>query len=126
MKKLLGDILNTASLALENRGPTTPAMLRGGRMTKLKGEAASYSPDLGLTVLVNSAEDGAGKSVGRIASSALRWSCAPIAILASGFGMAAPAAAQDSCTTTGVDEVTCDDGGAPATTTQTAATGLGD
>ena len=122
MKKILGDI-HAAGLDMEIRGPMTPAVLRGGRMTKQRGEAASFSPDLGLTATGEEAASPRRGSAGQIASSALRWGSAPIAILASGFGLAAPAAAQDACAPTGPGVFSCDDDGAAATTSQVIAGG---
>jgi hypothetical protein len=103
---------------LDTRGRAVSAMLRGGRMTKHKGEAASYSPELGVAALVTPVTPQG--SVFAMAAAALRWSTAPIAILASGLAFAAPAAAQDQCAPTGPggDIFICADNGAPATTPQ--------
>ncbi|MEE4207054.1 MAG: hypothetical protein V2I39_12240, partial [Erythrobacter sp.] len=119
MKKILDGAINAATYLSEARGPVGPAMLRGGRVTKHKGEAASYSPDLGLTVTLEPRAAEGRSAFMRAAASALRWSSAPIAIVASGFAIASPAAAQDDCVATGPDQFACEDNGPRADTTQT-------
>jgi outer membrane protein OmpA-like peptidoglycan-associated protein len=99
------------------------AMIRGGRIVKRNGFAASYSPELGVSVADGPSEAGARDTVISKVLHSLRWSSAPMAILASGIAITSPAAAQDACVTTGPDQVTCEDNGANATTPQTASGG---
>lgn len=95
-------------------------MLRGGRVSKFKGVAASYSPELGLTpsdVWLSLAADGGPNSnaLGK-ARRLLRWSVAPLALLAT--GAPAFAQAQDDCVEVIPDNFVCVDNGDPATVTQ--------
>ncbi|TIX49812.1 hypothetical protein [Alteraurantiacibacter aquimixticola] len=93
-------------------------MLRGGRITKTRGEVASFSPELGLvsdpTRLGTAAGGGAATLPLRLARRLLRWSVAPIALLAG----ASPAFAQDACVEVTPGEFVCEDNGAPATVQQ--------
>ncbi|WP_298468535.1 hypothetical protein [uncultured Erythrobacter sp.] len=107
-------------LAPYEHRPVTSAMLRGGRMIKQHGVAASYSPELGVSVAVDGAAGGETSLLGR-ALAALRWGVAPAAIAASGLVGASPALAQDACVETapGSGVFVCEDNGAPAITQQT-------
>ncbi|WP_109355686.1 hypothetical protein [Sphingorhabdus sp. EL138] len=101
-------------------------MVRGGRITKVSGQAVSYSPELGLvevgSKLALADTDAAPRaSLASLAKSALRWSAAPLAILAG----ASPAMAQDACVETipASGEFFCQNSGGDATTTQTITSG---
>ncbi|GMN03346.1 hypothetical protein [Erythrobacter sp. MTPC3] len=68
-------------------------IVRGGRMTKVSGQAASYSPELGLVEAgsqIVAANAPSRASLAALAKSALRWSAAPLAI----FAAASPAFSQ--------------------------------
>ncbi len=99
---------------------SSSAMLRGGRVTKFKGVSASYSPELGLVScgaerdLVAGGES-ATLTLG-LARRLLRWSAAPVALLAA--GSPAFAQAQDECVEVTPDNFVCEDNGDPATVTQ--------
>ncbi|MCB2089015.1 MAG: hypothetical protein KDD98_09360, partial [Sphingomonadaceae bacterium] len=69
------------------------AMLRGGRVTKVAGQAASYSPDLGLAILSEETAQGSPAQAASSPRSLLRWSVAPLA-LAAVLAVSAPEAAQ--------------------------------
>ncbi len=94
------------------------AMLRGGRVTKFKGIAASFSPELGLIYPGSSPEavGGQGSSTLSLARRLLQWSAAPAALLAA----SSPAFAQDQdeCVEVTPDNFVCEDNGDPATVTQ--------
>jgi len=97
---------------------STSAMLRGGRITKFKGEAASFSPELGLVAVGAGRGDAAGGGAGGLTHCLirrlLRWSVAPIALLAG----TSPAFAQDACVEVTPGQFVCEDNGAPATVQQ--------
>ncbi|MBD2840859.1 hypothetical protein [Erythrobacter rubeus] len=96
------------------------AMLRGGRVTKFKGVAASYSPELGLVTFA--AERGAAAGGGStdltrgMVRRLLQWSAAPVALLAA--QSPAFAQAQDECVEVTPGQILCQDNGGPATTEQ--------
>ncbi len=99
---------------------SSSAMLRGGRVTKFKGVSASYSPELGLVSC--GAERGlvaggvsATLTLGMVRR-LLRWTAAPVALLAA--GSPAFAQAQDECVEVTPDNFVCEDNGDPATVTQ--------
>ncbi|WP_432201869.1 hypothetical protein ACRAQ7_07125 [Erythrobacter sp. W53] len=92
------------------------AMLRGGRVTKFKGIAASYSPELGLVSSGSGtvADGGRGSTTLSLARRLLRWSAAPVALLAA----QSPAFAQDACVEGAPNNFICQDNGGPATVEQ--------
>ncbi|WP_390585925.1 beta strand repeat-containing protein [Erythrobacter sp. MTPC3] len=90
------------------------AMLRGGRVTKLKGQTGSYSPQLGEFAEITQPSIWAALSTGALARQALMVGAAPAAILLG----TAPAAAQDDCVEGPPGEFVCEDNGAAATVTQ--------
>ncbi|MBV7259107.1 hypothetical protein [Erythrobacter crassostreae] len=100
------------------------AMLRGGRVTKFKGVAASYSPELGLVTAGSSdvACGGRGSSTLSLARRLLRWSAAPLALAAA--SSPAFAQAQDECVEVTPGSFVCEDNGDPATTEQDISNGL--
>lgn len=93
------------------------AMLRGGRVTKFKGQPASYSPELGL------ADSGISPVIPSppfgLLRNLLRWTAAPMALATA---TVAHAQAQDACVqpdpVNQPDVWVCEDNGAPATATQ--------
>ncbi|WP_379552352.1 hypothetical protein [Qipengyuania sp. DGS5-3] len=95
---------------------STSAMLRGGRVTKFKGIAASYSPELGLVSSGSGtvADGGRGSTTLSLARRLLRWSAAPVALLAA----QSPALAQDACVEGTPNNFVCEDNGGPATVEQ--------
>ncbi|NVE94937.1 hypothetical protein [Altererythrobacter lutimaris] len=99
---------------------STSAMLRGGRVTKFKGEAANYSPELAVVAVPSeqSAAAGGGSTTLTLglARRLLHWSVAPVALLAG----ASPAFAQDqdACVEGDPGEFVCQDNGDAATDTQ--------
>ncbi|WP_143182699.1 autotransporter outer membrane beta-barrel domain-containing protein [Parasphingorhabdus marina] len=96
--------------------PLLHAMLRGGRITKYHGVVASYAPQLGLVEPVGESSPSAPFSPFRRIRGLLRWSAAPAALLA--LASTAPVQAQDACIEISTGNFTCQDLGAPATTTQ--------
>ena len=107
-------LLNTISGGSSSLPWCKSTMLRGGRMTKVKGQAASYSPQLGLVGVGGLAPNpGPGTNVS-VLRSMLRWAAAPLALMAA----STPAYAQDACIEVTPGEVVCQDNGGPATTTQ--------
>ena len=96
---------------------SSSAMLRGGRVTKFKGVAASYSPELGLTAheaghgLV--ASGGSATLTLGMARRLLRWTAAPLALLAA--SSPAFAQAKDDCVLDGERGFICEDNGGPLT-----------
>ena len=103
---------------------SSSAMLRGGRVTKVKGEVASYSPELGLVShgarLDLAAGGGSATLTLGLARRLLRWSAAPVALFAAGAPAFAPAyaQAQDACVEVNPSEFVCEDNGDPATSEQ--------
>ncbi|VAW03744.1 hypothetical protein MNBD_ALPHA04-1159, partial [hydrothermal vent metagenome] len=95
---------------------SSTAILRGGRVTKSRGIVASYPPELGLVSAGsgNAADGGQGSLTLSLARRLLRWSVAPIALLAA----QSPAFAQDACVEVALGEFVCEDNGDPATTEQ--------
>lgn len=92
---------------------TLAAISRGGRMTKHKGVAASYAPEIGLAVpLLRSAAGGCAGVL--LANHTLAISLAPAALLMSSTS----AIAQDACVEVDPNTFECVDNSAPATTTQ--------
>jgi len=91
------------------------AVLRGGRITKFKGVAASYSPEMGLVDAGPVGQNQPEKTPRGLARNLLRWTAAPVAMLAAGT----PAMAQDACVEVNPGEWVCQDNGASATTEQT-------
>ena len=99
---------------------SSSAMLRGGRMTKFKGQAASFSPELGLVGITAGPGDAVGcgqalLTLDRVRS-LLRWAAAPIALFAA--STPAFAQAQDACIEVTPNNFVCQDNGDPATDDQ--------
>lgn len=69
------------------------AMLRGGRVTKVAGQAASYSPDLGPAICGDALVEASDAVSALSPRTLLRWSAAPLA-LAVVLAIGAPEAAQ--------------------------------
>ncbi|MEL7445337.1 MAG: hypothetical protein AAGK02_05930 [Pseudomonadota bacterium] len=92
---------------------SSSAMLRGGQVTKFKGEAASCSPETGLvtvgTRLGEAAGGGSSTLTLGLARRLLHWSVAPIALLAA----ALPAFAQDERVEFNPNQFVCEDSGVP-------------
>ncbi|MGB3472649.1 MAG: hypothetical protein WBA51_17675, partial [Erythrobacter sp.] len=94
------------------------AMMRGGRVTKFKGIAASCAPQLGIVTDVPGAVAGGGRgsTTLSLARRLLRWSAAPVALLAA--QSPAFAQAQDECVQVSPGNFVCEDNGDPATSEQ--------
>lgn len=109
-------MLATISRTKVNR-TTAPlgAVLSGGRVTKVNGIVASYSPELGLVETAHSADRSSGPNGLTWLRGVLHWSAAPVAMLASG----GTALAQDACVLIGPDQYLCEDLGTPNTTGET-------
>lgn len=112
--KLVDPVFGAASFL---RGATS-VMLRGGRVTKFNGIAASYAPELGLVSAGPTAEAIGGQRLAThsLARRLLQWSAAPVVLLAA--QSPAFAQAQDECVELTPGNFVCQDNGDPATTTQ--------
>jgi len=101
------------------------AVLRGGRVTKFKGQAASYAPQVGLVTTGAGQGYAAGGAPATLTLSMarrlLRWSTASVALLAATLPAMGPATgpafaqAQDECVLDGTGGIICQDNGGPAT-----------